>query len=80
MTAGNLEKKEKYINIIKKWIEFKSKNYKELDEAVNEFMDAYLYDKEDRNDFDRIEIYQVFQFGYALGRIKTFKENDKNEP
>ena len=43
-------------------------------------MDAYLYDKEDRNDFDRIEIYQVFQFGYALGRIKIFKENDKNEP
>jgi hypothetical protein len=80
MTAGNLEKKEKYINIIKKWLEFKSKNYKELDEAVNEFMDAYLYDKEDRNDFDRIEIYQVFQFGYALGRIKTIKENDKNEP
>lgn len=78
MTAGNLEKKEKYINIIKKWIEFKSKNYKELDDAVTEFMEAYLYEKGNSNNFDRIEIYQVFQFGYALGRIKTEKENGDN--
>ena len=74
------ENKQKYINIIKQWLEFKSKHYEEIDSAVNDFMLAYLYDKGDRNDFDRIEIYQVFQFGYALGRIKTFKENDKNEP
>lgn len=73
------EKKQKYINIIKQWIEFKSKHYEEIDSAVNDFMLAYLYDKGDRNDFDRIEIYQVFQFGYTLGRIKTIEENGKNE-
>ena len=73
------EKKQKYINIIKQWIDFKSKHYEEIDSAVNDFMLAYLHDKGDRNDFDRIEIYQIFQFGYVLGIIKTIEENNEEK-
>lgn len=65
-----MTKKESYINIIKQWLEYKSKHYDEVNKAVDDFMNAYLHDKGDRNDFDRIELYQVFQFGYVLGRLK----------
>lgn len=68
------EKKDKYIDIIKQWINYKSEHPKEVDKTTNEFMLAYLNDKGDRNEFDRIELYQVFQFGYVLGKIEN---NDK---
>lgn len=70
----------KYVELVKNWLNFNKDNQQEIEDMRDKFMNAFIEKHPNQNEFDLIDIYQVFLLIYSLGAnrgLKTENIEDK---
>lgn len=70
----------KYVELVKNWLNFNKDNQQEIEDMRDKFMNAFIERHPNQNEFDLIDIYQVFLLIYSLGAnrgLKTKNIEDK---
>lgn len=62
-----------WISIIRNWLSVSEEHYEEIQQAQDDFMNAFIESHEGINEFDLVTIAQVFMMAYCLG--KSSKNN-----
>ncbi len=57
-----------WVNIIKNWFSVLKIHYEEVQQATDDFMNAFIEEHKEINEFDLITIEQVFKMAYCLGK------------
>jgi hypothetical protein len=57
-----------WISIIRNWLSVSEEHYDEIRQAQDDFMNAFIENHKDINEFDLITIAQVFTMAYCLGK------------
>lgn len=69
----------KSVDFIKNWLSLIPNHGKEIDYYTNQFVESYVKEYGDRNEFDLIEVYNFVKLSYCLGYKHGIENNIKNE-
>lgn len=62
-----------YTEIVQNWLSLLNEYREDIDNTVNEFVEAYIKEYGNTNEFDLIEVYNFIKLSYCLG-LKNNKE------
>ena len=57
-----------WISIIRNWLSVSKEHYEEIQQAQDDFMNAFIEKHQGINEFDLVTITQVFKMAYCLGK------------
>lgn len=63
----------KYVELVQNWLNFNKDNHQEIKDMRDKFMNAFIERHPKQNEFDLIDIYQVFLLIYSLGATRGLK-------
>lgn len=69
-----------YVELVQNWLNFNKYNHQEIEDMRDKFMNAFIERHPKQNEFDLIDIYQIFLLIYSLGAnrgLKTENIEDK---
>lgn len=62
-----------YTEIVQNWLSFLNEYQEDIDNTANEFVEAYIKEYGNTNEFDLIDVYNIIKLSYCLG-LKNNKE------
>ena len=62
-----------WVSIIKNWLSVSKEHREEIQQAQDDFMEAFINQNQGINEFDLITIAQVFTMAYCLGKTSNNK-------
>ena len=63
-----------YLDIVKNWLSLLPEHKDDIDKTTDDFINAYITEFGETNEFDLIEVYKIIKLSYCLG----FKKNLNN--
>lgn len=65
-----------YLDIVKNWLSLLPENKDDIDKTTNDFINAYIDEFGEINEFDLIEVHKLIKLSYCLGLKKCLYDSN----
>lgn len=67
-----MEQKMTYLDIVKNWLSLLTEHKDDIDKTTDDFINAYIKEYGETNEFDLIEVHKLIKLSYCLGLKKDY--------
>lgn len=64
-----------YLDIVKNWLSLLTEHKDDIDKTTDDFINAYIKEYGETNEFDLIEVHKLIKLSYCLGLKKGITDS-----